>query len=259
MARLAALDLFDRLAGRRDPHLPPRRLVHGVGGMDFRDVGKHLMEIATGPGALAPRERILDAGCGVGRLAAPLLDYLATGEYVGFDLSRPAIRWCRQAIEPRHPGFRFVHADIFNSHYNPRGTVAPESYRFPCADGSVDLVFAASLFTHLQPKAADRYLEESARVLKPGGRAALSFFLLDEPVRSRLADFTPRFASFPEPYYAVADPREPEAAIAFDIESVVEALGRHGFESISIRRGSWAFHPGALSFQDFVFCRRLGA
>ena len=224
--------------------------------MDYRDVGRHLMEIAVGPAGLRPHERILDAGCGVGRLATPLLDHLATGEYVGFDLSLPAIRWCREAIEPRHAGFRFVHADIFNSHYNPKGAIAPESYRFPCADGSVDLVFAASLFTHLQPKAADRYLEESARVLKPGGRAALSFFLLDDPGRARLDDFTPRFATFPEPWYAVADPREPEAAIAFALDSVVEALARHGFETQSVTRGSWSFHQGGLSFQDFLFCRK---
>jgi SAM-dependent methyltransferase len=255
-AKLAALDLADRIAGRADPMVPPRRLVHGVGGMDFRDVGRHLAEIAIGRGGLRPHERILDAGCGVGRLAVPLAGYLTTGEYVGFDISRPAIGWCREAIESRHPNFRFVLADVFNSHYNPGGAVTAETYRFPCADASVDLVYASSLFTHLQPKAADRYLEESARVLKPGGRVALSFFLLDEAIRPRLSEFTPHFAHFPEPWYAVADPDEPEAAIAFDRGVVEEALQRHGFERVDITLGSWRFDPNALSFQEFVFAKK---
>ncbi len=33
---------------------------------------------------------------------------------------------------------------------------------FPCAAASVDLVFVASVFTHLLPAAADHYVEEIA-------------------------------------------------------------------------------------------------
>lgn len=254
---LAAKDLADSLLGRRPALVPPRRLVEGVGGFDFREVGEHLAGIVREQGELRPHERLLDIGCGVGRLAVPMTGFLTTGEYLGFDLSAAAIRWCRRAISGAHPSFHFAHADIANSHYNPGGTTPAERFRFPCADASVDVAFAASVFTHLTPFAADRYLEESARALKPGGRLLASFFLLDESLRPGLGRFWPRFESFPEPYFAVADPRDPEAAIAFDRAVVLAALARHGFGEIRVLPGSWAHRQGALSFQDFVFARRL--
>ena len=204
----------------------------------------------------APGDYVIDLGSGDGRTVITAARRGIKAHGIEYNPDMVALSKRNAEVAGVADKATFVHADIFNSHYNPKGAIAPESYRFPCADGSVDLVFAASLFTHLQPKAADRYLEESARVLKPGGRAALSFFLLDDPVRARLDDFTPRFATFPEPWYAVADPREPEAAIAFALDSVVEALARHGFETQSVTRGSWSFHQGGLSFQDFLFCRK---
>jgi SAM-dependent methyltransferase len=46
--------------------------------------------------------------------------------------------------------------------------------RFPAGDSSVDVVFAASLFTHLLEPDSRHYLREVRRVLAPRGRALLS-------------------------------------------------------------------------------------
>lgn len=256
LARFLGADAFDVVAGRRPPLTPPRALVDAVGGYDFHVVGQHLSGIATTLGALKPHERLLDIGCGVGRLAVPLTRHFTTGEYTGFDISRRAIRWCQKSVARSHPNFWFVHADISNSHYNPHGALRPESFRFPCADQSVDIAFAASVFTHLAPTSADRYLAETARVLKPGGRAVLSFFLFDPQLMPRLGGFYPRFAHFPQPYYAVADPRDPEAAVAYDEAAVAEALRAKGLEIVRIARGHWARHPDPLSYQDFLLAER---
>ncbi|MEO8274721.1 MAG: class I SAM-dependent methyltransferase [Thermoanaerobaculia bacterium] len=257
LARFRALDSADFLLGRRDPLVPPRRYVDGVGGFDFAQVGRHLAAIAIEHGQLAPTERILDIGCGVGRLAVPLTSYLTSGEYVGFDISRPAIDWCLRAIAEHHPRFWFRFVDVANSHYNPRGRILPEAFRFPCADGSVDVAFAASIFTHLVPAAAEQYLGEAARTLKIGGRGVFSFFLLDPEVRLRLKTLGPRFEHFIETFCAVADRDDPEAAIAYDVEVVTSALERHGLEVLSVARGSWAGFSRSVSFQDFVFVRRV--
>lgn len=256
-ARLAILDAWDVVARRRAPMTPSRRLIEDVGGFDFRDVGEHLARWAIELGELKPQERILDLGCGVGRLAVPLTRYLTRGEYAGFDVSRAAIAWCQQHISITHPNFSFTFADIRNGHYNPRGAIAPEQFRFPCASESIDLVVAASLFTHLTPAAADHYVAESARVLRGGGRAVISFFLLDDAVRVRLGELQPRFVSFPEPYYAIAEVNDPEAAVAYDIAAVEAAFRRRGLEITRVERGAWSGHPDAMSFQDVIVARHV--
>lgn len=91
---LGVLDFRDRLFGLRDDLSPPRRL-HFVGDGDFKAIGQafvaHFVKICS----LKPDEAVLDIGCGTGRMAIPLLRYFdVSGAYVGFDVSRDAIRWC---------------------------------------------------------------------------------------------------------------------------------------------------------------------
>ena len=169
-------------------------------------------------GRLQPNETVLDIGCGVGRMAIPLLGYMSPeGRYVGFDISPQAIRWCTDHIAAKNPSFTFHVADIFNKEYNPRGTCRAAEYRFPCEDGSVDFAFAASVFTHMLPDDVRRYLAEIHRVLKPGGRGLFTHFILNaesEAAMSRLGGNL-RFL-FPLPECRTIDPDVPERAIAFD-------------------------------------------
>ena len=253
--RLLAIDLLDSALGRRPDFVPPRREVEKIGGFDFLEIGEHLAMIAKTLGALQPHERVLDVGCGLGRLAVGLRDYLSCGEYVGFDIYKRGIDWCRSAIEARLPNFHFTFVDVRNHHYNAAGACLPEELVFPYASDSVDLAFASSLFTHLRPAAAERYLAEIGRVLKPGGRFVGSFFFLNGHSRPLLAGLTPRFVPV-EPRFAVQDPRDFEAAIAFDEEAVRDALRRHGIPAEQVRYGGWSSRSEYLSFQDFVLARK---
>lgn len=245
---------MDLATGRRPPMTPSRVQNERIGGYDFHQTGRELAAILRSLGRLEPHERVLDAGCGYGRLAVPLTSYLTTGEYAGFDIDARAIAWCRRHISTRHANFWFAHADIANSYYNPSGTIAPETFTFPCADSSVDVVVATSLFTHLLPQAAARYVSEVARTLRPGGRAVLSFFLLDDEVRSRLGEphVQPSFGHFPEPFYGVTEPAQPELAVAYDLAVVRQALNDCSLSVERLERGGWAAHSAPLSYQDFV-------
>jgi SAM-dependent methyltransferase len=233
---------------------PSRVRIHAVGGGDFRAIGEELARLVIETGSLQPHERVLDVACGIGRLAVPLTRYLTTGEYLGFDVSAPAIHWCRRAISARHPNFSFLHVDVFSRHYHRSGKIQPTEFTFPCADESVDVAFLGSILTHMTPPAAARYVAETSRVLKTGGRAVMTFFLLDQEVRekSRRGYLVPTFGTYPEPWWAVQDPRDPEAAVGYDIGAVTAALKARNLEIQEISRGAWSSHPSPRTHQDLV-------
>lgn len=255
---LAGLDAVDLITGRRRAMVPSRLQNDRIGGYDFQSIGKELASIVRNLGELKPSERVLDVGCGYGRVAVQLASYLETGEYCGFDIDAQAIRWCRRQISSRHPNFWFAHVDVANGYYNRGGPTTADTFTFPCADSSVDVVIATSLFTHLLPPAAARYVAEIHRVLKPGGRAVLSFFLFDDELKRRLIDTGsyPPFRHFPEPFYAVSDPDQPELGVAYDQSVVQEAFRTRGLEIRRIERGAWSESANAMSFQDFVLATR---
>jgi SAM-dependent methyltransferase len=238
--------LLDRLR-RRDPLCPPRRLAGSVGDSDFIATGDEFLSHFVALAGLAPDERVLDIGCGVGRMARPLLGHLdERGSYDGFDLVPEAIAWCRE----RYPAdrFRFALLDVHNARYHPAGTRPAEEARFPYPDGAFDFAFAASVFTHLLPAPVERYLAETARVLRPGGRALLTFFLAEEPAWRLVHPFAEAL---------VADPDLPEEAIGYREAWVRERIAVAGMTVRDpVHHGGWSGRPDALSFQDIVVVER---
>src|SRR6185369_7622628 len=69
--RGALEDLRLFVTGTRDRELPPMRL-RFVGAGDFRAVGDEMVKLLTNVGEMQPGDRVLDIGCGVGRVALPL-------------------------------------------------------------------------------------------------------------------------------------------------------------------------------------------
>jgi SAM-dependent methyltransferase len=249
---LRGLDARDALRGRRDPRVPPRRL-NFVGITDFVDTGDEFLGHFVTLGRLQPGERVLDVGCGIGRMARPLAGYLdEDGSYDGFDVNAEGIAWCKPRYRD-HPNFRFALSDIHNALYNPGGSVTASAYRFPYDDDAFDLVVATSLFTHLATDDALHYLDEVARVLAPGGRVLLTFFVLDETSRALIAQgrSTQPFVARDD-HSAVVDPHLPEEAIAYDGAWLRAALGARGLRDAEIHPGAWSGRRPATSYQDIV-------
>lgn len=122
---------------------------------------------------LPPEPNVLDLGCGCGKLAR-FLALIPGLRYDGVDIFLPHILWCRRAFAELGGRFNFHHFDGYSDEYNPQGSVQTVDYALPADAGSVDMVTAHSLFTHLYEAEARHYLEEIARILKPGGRAVIS-------------------------------------------------------------------------------------
>lgn len=244
--------------GGGDGLMPPRRLSF-VGRGDFERTGREYLSHFVELGGLRPGDRVLDMGCGIGRMAIPLMDYLDEhGSYAGFDVGRAMIRWCQREITARRPAFEFAWAPVYNQKYNPFGSIAAAEFRFPYEDGSFDFVFATSLFTHLVRAETEHYLRETARVLRPGGTCLLTFFLLDEHAEGEMAAGRASF-DFRHPIDGgfTTDPGQPEEAIAFQAGDLRAMLDKVGLEvQEPIRFGLWSNHPGGPAGQDIVIAKR---
>jgi SAM-dependent methyltransferase len=245
----------------KDDLIPPPSLMF-VGDGDFRKTGEEFTAHFITLGGLKPDYRVLDIGCGVGRMAVPLASYLSSkGEYRGFDIVPSGIDWCSRNITPRYPRFRFQVADIYNKGYNPGGKHLASEFRFPFDDASFDFAFATSVFTHLVKADAENYLAQTARVLRPGGTCLLTFFLLNDDSRRRMDEGASRltFAHELDGLWT-SDRQLPENAIAHDEASCTALLARVGLKiQEPVRYGSWSGRPSAVSYQDIIVASKVGA
>lgn len=240
----AYIDLRLFVTGKAEPGLPPLRL-RDVGLGDFRAIGQSLAAMLARNG-MRPEDRVLDIGCGVGRVALPLTQQLsARGSYEGIDIVKRWIRWCSRHITPSHPNFRFTCANVFNSHYNRKGIPA-SAYRFPYPDASFDFAFATSVFTHLDPDSARNYLRESHRVLKPGGTLVATFFIIDGVLTDPALDFRVDRGG-----HRLLDAKDPDWGIAFCSDALGDLLPADAWGERRIEPGAWRGNGGD-QFQDVV-------
>jgi SAM-dependent methyltransferase len=257
-AYYAMLDAGDAVAGRRDPLTPPRSLrrISTDPDNDYRATGREFVAFLARECGVGADAAILDVGCGVGRIAVGLTEYLSeAGRYDGFDIVPAEIEWCRQQITPRFPQFRFQVADLRNDAYNPAGATPASQYRFPFPDRSFDVAIVASVFTHLLTPDLDNYLRELARVLVPGGRAVASFYLLNHTTRSHIAAGRSAF-QFTTPIgdAMVNDADRPSWAVAHDEDRVRAALSANRLQILKWFPGRWASE--GVQVQDLVIVEK---
>lgn len=244
----------------RDRLLPPRRLQR-YGRGEFAESGDRFLAALLDLAGLGPGQRVLDVGCGCGRLARPLAGFLdpERGSYDGFDVDRAAIGWCRRAYARRHPRFHFMLADLFHPRFHPGGAHRAAEYRFPYADRSFDLVMAAEVHGHLLEEESAHYLAEAARVLAPGGRLLATCFVLDGASRAAIASGAATFAFLDaHEEVAVVSEDHPEEAVAYGRDWLLGRLADGGLELETFVPGTWrgGDDDGDGELLDTVVARR---
>jgi ubiquinone/menaquinone biosynthesis C-methylase UbiE len=120
--------------------------------MLFRNFMKSLLAQHARP--LAADTRILEFGCGWGRILRTFLDEVQPEYLVGIDAQDWMLDIARQTT--RRPGYDMY----WKTAPLPQGDLPADSF---------DLIYAYSVFSHLSEKAANAWMAEFARILAPGG------------------------------------------------------------------------------------------
>jgi SAM-dependent methyltransferase len=222
--------------------VPPREILPSYAHKsNFRRAGRRFRRAAIKHG-LVPDDRILELGCGAGRFAVAMAGHLSDrGSYIGIDPAKRSIEICNEWIASKIGGFQFVWADLYNARYNPTGQIRATDYRFPCEDESIDFAFSNSLFTHLLPDDTAHYLAELGRVLKPGGRALNTIFVLNDETHALLKDQDSGHGKLHhfEDVAWIKDRKQPERWIGFDEAFLRQAQEAAGLRVEEVVFGQW--------------------
>lgn len=211
---------------------------------------------------------ILDIGCGTGLLAIASEPFLGRdGKYTGIDVMKKDIDFCRKHYPSTH--FEFIHLDVSNPVYAPAQKDARS--RWPVESEVVDVAIALSVWTHLNEDDAIFYFKEISRVLKPDGKAIVTFFVLDETYEKSLSmrsGTEGRFHMtsqdrwvFDQPSYesdAWFHPkwaRVPENAIGITRVGIDRLVSNSGLELVQQHQGNWKEAPG-MFFQDVLIFQK---
>lgn len=230
------------------PPLPPRHMLRSVqmtpwiweylavGRATARTIRSALVDAGLRPTDGAPRPRVLDFGCGLGRTLRFLLD--ADWSLEGCDVDRESIEWATTA---------FAQPLRVNESEPP----------LPYSDGRFDGLYAVSVFTHFDRRQQDDWAAEVARVLRPGGLALITtmgahaltgFEQIDTPEnRGVLA----HDGFFFDP--AQAEAEEFNARGAFHTPEGLEKIFGESFDLLRHESG------GVDGFQDLTVLRRAAS
>lgn len=248
------IDLYDSLTGKRGKYQPPKGDIY-IGSGDFVEQGRLQLSLLKKYISLAKNDAVLDVGCGIGRTAAALTQYLGKeAVYEGFDVVEKGVNWCNAKIKKDFPNFNFIYVPLENDLYNHAGQKASE-FRFPYPAQSFDKVFLFSVFTHMQVAEIEHYLNEIARVIKPGGACLATFFLYDHSNEGSISGRSSFHFPIKKEGYRLMDERVKSANIAIDTVLLDKMLLKADLELKEKVDGFWkdeTLKHGDNQFQDMV-------
>lgn len=130
-------------------------------------IARKLESLAAGRAAPL---RVMDMGCGTGRIVKFLHDY--GHDLYGYDLAHSA------------PGAEANLAELYGADFGERFRFIDDERSIPFDDDSFDVIYANQVFEHV--RFIDRMVAECARVLKPGGQLVTLFPFATYPLEGHV-------------------------------------------------------------------------
>lgn len=209
--------------------------------------------------SIKPDQKILDIGCGCGRIAIHFLNYLnKQGQYIGIDSNKKLLSYCADNISAINNNFQFRFIDAYNGSYSRDGKLKCQDIIFPIQDESVDIVIMWSVFTHMYLVDIDAYLKEIHRVLKKGGVFISSFNLYNKFINNQIKmekaylDIKYRIN---ENSYSL-NKETPEKGFAHNEEMVKELYWKNEFLIREIKYGIWSSKELVGEFHDCIIAQK---
>lgn len=164
---------------------------------------------------LKPSHFIVDVGCGYGRLAENLDDYLhpSEGRYLGIDVVPRLIEYAKlNCAKSKNISF-----------------AVGEGLALPCDDSTIDMITVFSVFTHMLHEDAYVYLEDMRRSLKVGGRLVISFleFSQEDHWPVFFEQMKPRSGDTPSTLYQQSDTPKFNPGIMFTERAMWLTFAKH--------------------------------
>ena len=119
--------------------------------------GRQLIDLMLPPDWDWAGKRVLDFGCGVGKVLRHFAAESAVAECTGCDIHAPSIDWLQRNLCPPFKVFQCTEEPPLRE-----------------PDGYFDLIYSISVYTHLTDRWAE-WLLEHQRVLRPDGLLLVSF------------------------------------------------------------------------------------
>lgn len=227
--------------------VPPEEYWLGYGSNGIEEYlgdGKYdveiMMKILKDSGfELTKGNKMLDLGCGGGRMIRWFLPYADKCELWGTDINSELIYWLNKYL---NPPFNFATT-----------TTVPH---LPFADSYFDLIYCGSVFTHIDDLAVS-WLLETRRILDPDGRLFITIHdqntvteLETNPIFTELwlskhMSENKIFQDNKTKYDIFINDRGPDSQIFYDIDYFCSSV-KSFFEVLSVTPGAYGYQTGIL-------------
>jgi SAM-dependent methyltransferase len=207
---------------------------------------------------LEPATDLLEIGCGTGRLAFVVADYLEGGSYTGFDIAPAPIEWLQREYAGRRANLHFDLLEVAGDRYRSDAVTPAAATRFPYDDGAFDLVCAYDVFAHMDQAGIEQYLREAHRVLRPAGRLLFTFMAITDPEDPGTFSGRPFVPVAPGTFTRF--PERTASSMAYTWELMRAMVSGSGFEIETTVDGRWHSplekREGRVPAADLLVARR---
>ena len=239
-----------------------------VGGSDPEAVGNACRGILDRYLTINAGSRLLDFGCGIGRVLLSVLNHTPTvGRVTGFDIMPQVINFCDEHIASAFPQTSFEVIQGSNDHYDQfvsaaGVTVAKNREQLQSTYGSTFTgAYAFSVFTHVEMSDFRSLLELVGGLLEPGGEFLFTSFLLTPYSRQAIEQRSGLFP-FGETAFEgngsvfIGNVSDRLGFIAFDMALVEQVVFDAGLVITHVEHGAWTGSGFSPSLQDVIVCRK---